>query len=173
MKLILLYALILITMLTGRGFSQKNYSEELLAVSLPVETRDIRSIVSSSFGYRKHPIKRVVHFHNGIDLRVRYAKVYSVLLGKVKKTGYDNRSGKYVVVEHLNGIETSYCHLANILVYPGQIIGAGTVVGVSGNSGSSTGPHLHFVLKVDGRAIDPLRFLLEVEKRLKVIEALK
>ena len=94
-------------------------------VALPLETIHI----NSGFGMRRHPIYHKRIMHNGIDLSARYEKVYSMFPGTVIKVGQDSRSGKFV--------------------------NAGTNIAISGNTGASTGPHLHLTTKKDGQAINP------------------
>ena len=76
--------------------------------------------------------------------------------GTVASISYDDRSGNYVAIEHGNGVRTAYCHLETIDVAVGDTVQRGQVVAKSGNTGRSTGPHLHFIVKVHGKAIDPL-----------------
>lgn len=112
-------------------------------------------IVTSKFGYRIHPITGKYHFHNGIDLSCFYEPIYSVIDGIVE-VGEDNRSGKYIVIENPETkLRVIYCHLSSILVNHGEYVTTGKGIGVSGNSGSSTGPHLHFSVKLGGVYINP------------------
>lgn len=84
--------------------------------------------------------------HNGIDLSARYENVYSMFPGTVVRVGQDGRSGKYVTVRTGN-YTISYCHLSQQLVKESDFIVAGTTIAVSGNTGASTGPHLHITAK--------------------------
>lgn len=74
--------------------------------------------------------------------------------GKIAGIGQNKRSGKYVIIQTA-GYSISYCHLSSVLVCDGQYVNAGEVVGISGNSGMSTGPHLHLTTKKDGKAFNP------------------
>ena len=86
-------------------------------------------------------------------------KVYSMLPAVVKAVRFGKRGyGNHVVLEH-GGIECLYGHLSTILVHEGDVIPAGTVVGISGNTGKSTGPHLHLQIRVDGKSVDPKPFV--------------
>lgn len=92
--------------------------------------------------------------HNGIDLHVRHENVLSMLPGIVLRVGYDNRSGKYVTVKTAN-YTVSYCHLSEQYVKPNDFLLAGEPLGVTGNTGASTGEHLHLTTKKDGKAFYP------------------
>lgn len=130
-------------------------------VSLPL--RKIQ--INSSFGWRKDPFTSKRTWHNGIDLQARDDLAMSMLNGVVVRTGKDNRSGVYVVLRHGN-FEVSYCHLSKILVKKESRVVAGQPIGITGNTGRSTGPHLHLVTKKDGQAFDPTIFLDYVRKSL-------
>ena len=121
-----------------------------LHASLPL--KQIR--ITSVFGMRHHPILHKYCMHNGIDLKSHYENVFSMLPGRVEGVGYDRRSGKYVIVQTA-GYSISYCHLSSSMVSKGQYVSAGDVIGVSGDTGMSTGPHLHLTTKKDGKVFDP------------------
>ena len=92
--------------------------------------------------------------HNGLDLKAHYEQVYSMLPGEVIGVGQDSRSGKYVTVRTAN-YTVSYCHLSKAYAAIGDIVKAGEIIAQSGNTGRSTGPHLHLTSKKDGKAFDP------------------
>ena len=119
-------------------------------VALPLE----KIHINSGFGMRRHPIYHKRIMHNGIDLSARYEKVYSMFPGTVIKVGQDNRSGKFVTVR-TGEYTISYCHLSQQLVKENEFVNAGTNIAISGNTGASTGPHLHLTTKKDGQAINP------------------
>ena len=119
-------------------------------VALPLE----KIHINSGFGMRRHPIYHKRIMHNGIDLSARYEKVYSMFPGTVIKVGQDSRSGKFVTVRTGN-YTISYCHLSQQLVKENEFVNAGTNIAISGNTGASTGPHLHLTTKKDGKAFDP------------------
>lgn len=114
--------------------------------------------VNSPYGYRKDPFSGKRKFHNGIDLYARSAKVYVMLQGKVIAVGQDKVSGKYVTLQHGN-FTVSYCHLSQTSVSEGLVVKSGEVVGVSGNTGRSTGEHLHLSIRHKGKYINPRIFL--------------
>lgn len=119
-------------------------------VALPLE----KIHINSGFGMRRHPIYHKQIMHNGIDLSARYEKVYSMFPGTVIKVGQDSRSGKFVTVR-TGDYTISYCHLSQQLVKENEFVNAGTNIAISGNTGASTGPHLHLTTKKDGQAINP------------------
>jgi hypothetical protein len=116
--------------------------------------------VTSPYGTRIHPISGTTRMHNGIDLKAYYENVYAVMDGIVTETGWDPRGGgHFIKVKHYNRFETTYLHLSEICYKVGEFIKAGFVIAKSGNSGNSTGAHLHFAVREDGKYIDPIRFL--------------
>lgn len=119
-------------------------------VSLPLKSIHI----GSGFGMRMHPIYHKRMMHNGIDLSARYENVYSMFPGTVIKVGQDNRSGKFVIVK-TGDYTISYCHLSQQYVKVNDFVNAGTIIACSGNTGASTGPHLHLTTKKDGKAFNP------------------
>lgn len=121
--------------------------------------------VGSGFGMRKHPITHKICMHNGIDLRAKYENVYSMLPGKVSRVGEDARSGKYVTIQTAC-YSISYCHLCKQYVSTGEYVAAGQLIAQSGNTGWSTGPHLHLTTKKDGQAFNPT-ILLDFVKSVK------
>ena len=122
----------------------------LLHVSLPLQ----RIHITSLFGMRHHPVLHRYCMHKGVDLKAQYEKVFSMFPGRVVSIGQNKRSGKYAIIQTA-GYSVSYCHLSSVLVRDGQYVNAGEVVAVSGNTGMSTGPHLHLTIKKDGKVIDP------------------
>ena len=121
-----------------------------LSVSFPLK----KIQVNSKFGMRMHPIYHRYIMHNGVDLHARHEDVLSMLPGTVLRVGYDNRSGKYVTVKTAN-YTVSYCHLSEQYVKTNDFLYAGEPLGLTGNTGASTGEHLHLTTKKDGKAFDP------------------
>ena len=135
----------------GEAIVTSSDNHDLMSlVALPLENIHI----NSGFGMRRHPIYHKRIMHNGIDLSARYEKVYSMFPGTVIKVGQDSRSGKFVTVR-TGDYAISYCHLSQQLVKENEIVNAGTNIAISGNTGASTGPHLHLTTKKDGQAINP------------------
>jgi len=114
------------------------------------------SRISSRFGWRDDPFTGAAQFHRGIDIAVAYGRdVRSAADGIVSFAGVQSGYGHTVVVDHPGGRQTRYAHLSASLVRAGDAVAEGQVVGRSGNSGRSTGPHLHFEMLVNGQAVDP------------------
>ena len=126
--------------------------------------------VTSPYGTRTHPIFGTKKMHNGIDLKARYENVYAVLDGIVTESGWDSKGGgNYIKVKHFNRFETAYLHLSEIYYRVGDSVKAGFIIGKSGNSGNSTGPHLHFSVKEFGQSINPSHFLNDLIKANNLI----
>ena len=123
--------------------------------SYPSITYPLKSIkVTTPYGYRRDPFTGKLSWHNGLDLRAKNEPTYAMMDGIVEKVGYDNRSGNYVTLRHGN-YHVSYCHLSSIIVRKGESVFPGIIVGVTGNTGRSTGSHLHLTCKKDGKSINP------------------
>ena len=121
--------------------------------------------ITSPYGTRMHPIFGASKFHNGIDLAANYENVYSVLDGIVTETGWDNNGGgNYLKIKHFDRFETAYLHLSEIYYRVGEFVKSGLIIAKSGNSGNSTGPHLHFSVKEFGQSINPSHFLNDLIK---------
>ena len=132
--------------------------------TMPLVSLPLKNIhINSGFGMRMHPIYHKRIMHNGIDLSARYENVYSMFPGSVIRVGQDNRSGKFVTVR-TGDYTISYCHLSQPLVHEKDFVGAGSIIAVSGNTGASTGPHLHITAKKDGKAFNPVILLKLVRK---------
>ena len=132
-----------------------NLISQRMNVCLPLDFLKL----NSAFGYRKDPVSRCAAFHDGIDLQCNHARVYAMLPGIIKEVHFGNRGyGNYIILEH--GIfECLYGHLDQITVKEGDAVSAGTIVGISGNTGKSTGPHLHIRIRKGGKSVDPNIFV--------------
>jgi murein DD-endopeptidase MepM/ murein hydrolase activator NlpD len=132
----------------------------VLAVALLLDLQwpvDVSSRISSGWGDRIHPISGERKFHNGVDLAVPVGTpVQAAQAGDVVVAAEDDRNGRYLVLEHGHGVRTAYCHLDELMVDKGNPFDRGKLIAMSGNSGRSTGPHLHFVVRVNGKTLDPL-----------------
>ena len=126
--------------------------------------------VTSPFGNRTHPIFGGQKLHNGADLKANYEKVYAILDGKIIDAGFDSKGGgNYIKIKHSNSFVTSYLHLSEIYYKVGEWVNAGFIIAKSGNSGNSTGPHLHFSVSENGNYINPIRFLNDLIKANNLI----
>ncbi len=116
--------------------------------------------LTSVFGYRTDPFFGRPALHSGVDLREDYgAPVQATAAGVVAVAGPQGGYGNLVEIDHGGGLSTRYGHLSAIQVAPGQQIAPGAVIGRVGSTGRSTGPHLHYEVRMDGEAVDPSRFL--------------
>ncbi|MHA6727130.1 M23 family metallopeptidase [Chryseobacterium sp. A301] len=116
--------------------------------------------ISSPYGNRVHPLSGEVKFHRGLDFRASYESVIAVMDGVVEKSGWDSKGGGYyMTLQHEGGISTSYLHLSQRYYRKGEKVLAGYIIARSGNSGGSTGPHLHFMVRENGELRSPQEFL--------------
>lgn len=134
---------------------------QYLSVSYPLD----RMVVISSYGWRRDPFTGKQSLHSGMDFHARSNEVYAMMEGEVIKVGYDKRSGNYVTIRHGN-YTVSYCHLSKALVRKNTVVKAGEVVAITGNTGRSTGEHLHLSARYKGRYINP-NILLDFIKEIK------
>ena len=129
---------------------QKQWISSYSSITYPLKSIKI----TSPYGYRRDPFTGKLSWHNGLDLRAKNEPAYAMMDGIVEKVGYDNRSGNYVTLRH-GKFYISYCHLSSIIVRKGESVFPGIIVGVTGNTGRSTGSHLHLTCKKDGKSINP------------------
>jgi len=146
---------------------------ELLAASPLSNLGDLvhpaqASIVSSAYGAREHPLLRGVRHHSGIDLpSPEGSPVRALAMGIVIKAGAETGYGNLVALLHEGGITTLYAHLRDFRVQIGQSVRAGEILGRVGSTGRVTGPHLHFEVRKDGEALDPLLLLPFLDSKAK------
>ncbi|MBE6354369.1 M23 family metallopeptidase [Treponema sp.] len=125
-------------------------------------TKPIRASwrLTSRFGLRPDPFTGVKSRHSGIDMACPTGTaIYSALSGKVSFTGYSSIYGNYVIISHYDGYQTLYGHMSKISCKKGQSVTQDTKIGLVGNTGYSTGPHLHFSVYKNGKLIDPLTLI--------------
>ena len=135
---------------------------QYLSVSYPMD----RMLVNSPYGWRRDPFTGKQKLHNGMDFHARSNEVYAIMEGVVIKVGYDKRSGGYVTIRHGN-YTVSYCPLSKALVRKNTVVKPGEVVAITGNTGRSTGEHLHLSAKYKGKYINPnilLNFIKETKE---------
>ena len=123
--------------------------------------RPVAAKISSSFGKRIHPITKKEIFHNGIDLAIPVnTPIKSPMPGIVYSVISEGDGGNQVIIKHNNGYKTGYAHLNKALVEKGDKVAQGDVIALSGNTGKSTGPHLHFTLTDPfGAKVDPQKVI--------------
>ena len=120
----------------------------------------VRGVITSWFSWRRDPFSGRNSFHNGLDIGVPMGTpICSAMEGTVNETGYSPIMGKYVIVRHSGGWKTLYAHMSSITAQNGQYLSRGGRLGLSGNTGYSTGPHVHFSVFKNGKAVNPANVL--------------
>jgi murein DD-endopeptidase MepM/ murein hydrolase activator NlpD len=150
--------------LKSEAQQQKQLLHELLAYERrldhtpslwPVYTR-----VNSWFGYRRHPLSGRTVFHEGMDIQAGYGTpVRAAADGSVKKSGWMSGYGQAIVIDHGYGFETLYGHNSRLMVGVGQQVKKGQIICYSGNSGASTGPHLHYEVHIGNQPVNPAPYM--------------
>ena len=131
-----------------------------LTAVMPIAKPLLRYWITSGFGVRKDPFNGRFGRHNGLDFGGPYkAPVLSPGEGKVVYADWRGRYGRLIEIDHGMGLVSRYGHLAKITVQEGDYVGRGTEIGLLGNSGRSTGPHLHFEILYKGKPLNPLKFM--------------
>lgn len=134
---------------------EQAYAGGIMAWPVPGQTR-----VTSEFGYRLHPILKINKLHTGIDIACPTGtNVVAANYGKVIKAGWNNSYGYMLMVDHGGSIVTLYAHNSNLLVQTGDVVSRGQTIAKSGSTGSSTGPHLHFEVRVNGDYQNPRKWI--------------
>ena len=138
-------------------------AQKSLIVELPTiwPLRDVRGYVTSYFGPTTHPFTKHWYLHKGIDIAYsRGTKVVSTADGKVIEKAFDAEGyGNYIVIKHKYGFYTRYAHMDKVYVKEGQNVQQGEVIGTLGSTGLSTGPHLHYEVRIGSQVVDPQRYL--------------
>lgn len=112
--------------------------------------------VTSPFGYRKNPVTDVYGFHSGIDLAAKSGTpIFAAFAGRVVEASVSPVRGKYVILEHGDGVRTVYCHCSTLLVEAGMHLRSGEKIAEVGATGQATGPHLHFEVWIGGKRCNP------------------
>ena len=146
---------------------EKEWMPSLSKIVMPLKSN---LYITSGYGSRIHPIFGSLKMHNGIDLKANYEDVHAVLDGIITEAGWDSKGGgNFIKIKHFNRFETSYLHLSEIYCKVGEKVRAGFIIGKSGNTGNSTGPHLHFAVKEFGQSINPYHFLNDLNKANNLI----
>ena len=121
--------------------------------------------ISSLYGMRNSPVSGKLHFHNGIDIAAPLGtEISAAREGVVTEIGRDHLLGNYLIIRHQGDYETVYAHLMEVLVELNQTVNSGMIIARLGNTGISTGPHLHFEIRKFGESRDPLTLMPKVTK---------
>lgn len=137
---------------------QRSYIFEIIPNGSPIEYHGI----TSRFGYRKHPITGRREHHKGSDMKAKiFTEVYATANGVVEYAGYHRKSGfgRLVILNNSYGFRTYFAHLGKIKVKHGQVVQKGDLIALTGNSGRSNGPHLHYEIRFMHRAVNPFWFI--------------
>jgi murein DD-endopeptidase MepM/ murein hydrolase activator NlpD len=159
--------------LTEKSAEWKRQVENFPGIS-PVS---VKFRLGDKYAFRTiHPVLGTPRMHNGQDFKVPYGtEVYATGNGEVVESGYSSGGfGNYIVIDHDYGLQTLYGHLSEIKVSKGTKVKRGELIGKSGDSGLSSGPHLHYQVEERGRAINPLNYLnndMTLEEYTEMIEA--
>ena len=152
---------------SSNAFIEDESAQNLPRIVMPLKNE---MKITSGFGNRIHPIFGTKKMHNGIDFQAHYENIYAVMDGVVSATGWDSKGGgNFIKIKHFNRFETSYLHLSEAYYKEGETVKAGFVIGKTGNSGNSTGPHLHFSVKEYRQNINPAHFLNDLTKANQLI----
>ena len=117
-------------------------------------------ICSSPYGNREHPVAGEAKFHFGVDLAAdKGTPIVASRSGTVEIASYDNASGYYVSIDHLDGYTSYYMHMDRYIVTTGQFVLAGQIIGYCGDSGTATGNHLHFGIYYNGESVNPADYI--------------
>ena len=143
---------------------------ETISVSAKINTFawPVSGIITSNYGMRVHPISKNLSMHNGIDIAAnKGTKIISAYDGVVMAAGYSNSYGYYIIISHNENVKTLYAHCDSIYAKEGQSVKRGETIAFVGSTGRSTGPHLHFEIRIGNQRIDPIWLL---EKDAEVVE---
>ncbi|MEF3191260.1 MAG: M23 family metallopeptidase [Campylobacterales bacterium] len=145
--------------LRDRRIAMENSLKTFFLQKIP-SGRPIHGAIVSDFGMRYHPIFKRRIFHEGVDISAPVGTaVVSTADGVVRKVGWESGYGNIVVIDHMHGFQTLYAHLSRIKVKAGERVKKGQTVALSGNTGISTGPHLHYEVRYRGSILDPVNFI--------------
>lgn len=132
----------------------------IASVSIPSRNPLARDVLTSGFGMREHPVLGGRRQHKGVDLAAPVGTpVYAPADGVVSRASWFSSYGLYISLEHGAEMQTRFGHLSRVNVAEGQIVHKGDLIGFVGSTGRSTGPHLHYEVRVDGEAVNPVPYM--------------
>ena len=121
--------------------------------------KPVEGKISSHYGKRTHPITGLFSFHNGVDIACKTGSpVVAPDFGKITEVWTHERGGKSLAMVSNSGVRYGFAHLSDWKVQPGQPVVEGQLIALSGNTGRTTGPHLHFTVRIKGSFVDPLKY---------------
>lgn len=116
--------------------------------------------LTSDFGWRNHPIFHTQKLHSGMDFGSNTGEpIMAAYAGEVVISEYSSSAGNYIMINHGNGLATVYMHCSKLIAKVGDVVNKGDVIGLVGSTGNSTGPHLHFSVRVNGEYVDPAPYI--------------
>ena len=135
-------------------------------VSVPSRMPLAGAVLTSNYGMRTHPVLGGTRKHHGIDLAAPTGTpVYATADGVVSKADWFSSYGLYISLEHGASLQTRYAHLSRLAVAAGDTVRKGDLIGYVGSTGRSTGPHLHYEVRVDGVAVNPIPYMMSDERQ--------
>lgn len=146
-----------------RQLSSSIFSQKELLVDLPTQwpLQNGVGAITGLFGLQEHPIQHVLYIHRGMDIAASTGTpIVAPANGKIIERGYDpGNYGNYVIIKHKYGFITRYGHMSAILVAEGEDVSQGDIIGLVGNTGMSTGSHLHYEVQIGSEVVDPAYYL--------------
>jgi murein DD-endopeptidase MepM/ murein hydrolase activator NlpD len=144
---------------------------ERSTISVPSRMPLSGARMSSGYGMRDHPVLRQRRQHSGVDLAAPSGTpVYATADGIVGRADWYSSYGLYVSIDHGAELETRYAHLSRLSVSAGERVRKGEVIGFVGSTGRSTGPHLHYEVRVDGVAVNPIPYMVETDAQIQLAQ---
>lgn len=138
-------------------------------VSVPSMMPVATARLTSGYGMRNHPVLRKRRQHNGVDLAAPTGTpVYATADGLISRADWFSSYGLYISIDHGAELETRYAHLSRLAVAAGERVEKGDLIGYVGSTGRSTGPHLHYEVRVDGVAVNPIPYMKESEAQTRM-----
>ena len=138
------------------GTTRRNFAGSMDAVAMPSHLPLSGSFLTSGFGMRQHPLLGTRRAHSGIDLAAPMGTpIYATADGMVGRAQWQGGYGLFVEMEHGGGLQTRFGHMSRMNVAAGQQVRKGDLIGYVGSTGQSTGPHLHYEIRVNGQAVNP------------------
>lgn len=152
----------------GENFQgAQNVSQSAYVLTAPIHS-PTKGVVTSEFGKRIHPISKKEGFHTGLDIASKLdTPIYSAFNGVVEKCGESEIYGNYIIMRHSDSLSTFYGHCNSINAKKGMRIRAGEVIAYMGSTGYSTGPHLHFEIRIMGIRVNPM-YALKGNKDIEI-----
>ena len=139
----------------------EGYSGQWLYLGDMATATPVMGTVTSQFGYRNHPTKGRYAAHGGVDIAAdRGTAVAAFADGRVAEVGENDDFGRYLIVEHADGVSTFYSHCQTVLVQAGETVQMGQTIAQIGSTGQSTGAHLHFEVRLNGVRLDPMYYIV-------------